>query len=180
MEELQCEDCGKVFTTKRTLQKHTKLEHGHEPEFSRKDVVLSDVLSREKILKGAVVGFLLAAVLIAGFVAFQELDSGSEDTVEITVVTCENCSYQQFRNTTGSIFEVTYREVPYDSVESQELIRKYDIGYVPAFIFDKEIQNRKNFTRINSTLKEFDDAYVLPDDRMPAAQRVSSGGFNPE
>lgn len=177
MGKLRCEECGKIFTNRRTLQKHAKLDHDHEVEFSRTDVELSDLFSGKKLLKGAAIGFLLTAVLIAGFVALQELDSDSEEAVEITVLTCENCSYQQFQNTTGAIFDVKYRELPYNSTEGEELIQRYDIGYIPAFIFDTEVEDRANFTRINSTLKNFDHAYVLPDGRMPAAQRVSSGGF---
>lgn len=116
-------------------------------------------------------GFLVTASVIGGYTVMD----GEDRAVGITVVSCENCSYSKFRETTGELFPTEYREVGYRSEEGQRLIQKYELNYIPGFIFDREVRDAENFTRIRSVLVEFDDAYVLPDRGIEAAQRVSDG-----
>lgn len=182
MSDFRCDECDKIFASKDGLRRHSRVEHDHEPSFTEvREIRLKELFSRDKLIRGFAAGFLLAAITLTIFAATQEsVSTTPEETpepVDITVLTCENCTYQEFRDTTDPLFETEYREVNYNSSEGRELIEKYSIGFIPAFIFDKDVENRANFTRINSTLRKFDDAYVLPDGRMPAAQRVSSGGF---
>lgn len=173
---LECRECGKVFKSRDALRKHARIEHRQEPDFVKpQGFSLSHLFDAEKAAKGLALGFVLAAVTFGLYASLF-----APQPVEVTVVTCDNCSYGEFRNTTGELFEVEYREVSYDSEEGQKLIERYGIGYVPAFIFDRSVSEKENFAKINSTLKEFEDTYVLPDGRMPAAQRVSSGGFELE
>ncbi|MFT4867572.1 MAG: hypothetical protein ACI9LV_000173 [Candidatus Nanohaloarchaea archaeon] len=171
-EEYRCSECGKIFGSGDTLLKHWDLEHGGiEQKNELAEFGIPETSLDRESAAGFAIGFLLTAALIGGFVYMQS----QEPAVDITVVTCENCSYGEFRNTTGELFKVNYHEVDYRSEEGQRLVEKYDLYYVPGFIFDREVENRENFTRIESVVVEFDDAYVLPDKGVTAAQRVSEG-----
>lgn len=192
MEEHRCSECGKEFSSNDTLEKHLKQEHNSvntEDDKEERDLKPN----REQVV-GAMLGFLLAALLITGFNYFQDADFETKDklpdikerinsqyddltepTVDITVVTCDNCSYSEFQDTTGGLMKTEYREVDYQSEEGQRLIERYELNYIPGFIFDKNVERAENFTRIESVVVEFDDAYVLPDKGVEAAQRESKG-----
>lgn len=169
----ECPECGKVFSSEEYLDKHIEVDHGGEilevPDESFEFKPDIEEIDR-KFLIGLATGLIVVLALIAGY-SYME----SMDRVEITVVTCESCDYSSFRQTTDELFNTNYREVDYQSEEGQQLIEKYDLFYVPGFIFEKEVENRENFTRIRAVLVEFEDAYVLPDKGNEAAQRMSEG-----
>ncbi|MFT4892686.1 MAG: hypothetical protein ACI8Z7_000468 [Candidatus Nanohaloarchaea archaeon] len=171
MEEHRCSECGKIFSEEELLERHIELEHGGNAGKEAVDKGRFSIsgISRENVF-GLILGVVLAVVLIAGFNYVN-----ADKPVEVTVVTCGNCSYSEFRDSTGELFDVEYREVNYSSSEGQRLIEKYDLYYVPGFIFEKEVEDRENFTRIKSVVVEFDESYVLPDKGVTAAQRVSDG-----
>jgi hypothetical protein len=95
--------------------------------------------------------------------------------VSITVVTCENCSYNRFTTATDRIFDASYREVDYQSEKGQQIMQKYDIRYVPGFVFSKNVEDAANYTGVAHQLVAFEDAYVLSDTGDEVAQRFSSG-----
>ncbi len=121
---------------------------------------------------GLVLGVLLTTAVFAGY-SYLSMERGVP--VEVTVVTCDNCSYQKFRDTTDRIFNAEYEEVDYRSDRGKELIQRYNLQYVPGFIFSKDIRESSNFTYVQSSLVEFEDAYVLSDEDNRAAQRFSQG-----
>lgn len=170
-EEYQCSECGKVFSSEELLEKHSEMEHGHPAIYEVKEFELPEIHFNRSQLTGFLLGFLLAFGLIGGYTVIDNMES----TVGITVVTCDNCSYSKFRQTTDQLMKTEYREVDYQSEEGQKLIQKYNLNYVPGFIFDKKLENAENFTEIKSVVVEFDDAYVLPDKGVEAAQRQSEG-----
>lgn len=197
MEEHRCGECGKNFGSLETLHEHQEMEHGDSVEENNEgapEIFEHLMFSREQLI-GAVLGFILAGFFITGinYVQAAEIDFNERmesdfreplsktykdmttPEIEITVVNCENCSYSRFRKETDELMKANYREVDYESDEGQRLIEKYDLYYVPGFIFDKEVEKTENFTRIESMLVEFDDAYVLPDKGFETAQRVSEG-----
>lgn len=171
MEEHRCSECGKAFSSDEMLEKHLDLEHGGKGHSTEKTSFDFSLPLDKKQLTGFMIGFMLTAALIGGY---TYLDN-REPTVGITVVTCDNCSYSEFRETTDEILKTDYREVNYKSEEGWELVEKYDLYYVPGFIFDKNVEKAENFTRIESIAVKFKDAYVLPDKGVEAAQRVSKG-----
>jgi hypothetical protein len=171
-EEYRCEECGKVFGSVDTLEKHSSTVHGSAANYSRVREFELPSFNRDFAL-GALTGILITALLVGGYSAVNNVDEAQ--TVGVTVVTCDNCSYQEFRETTGGLFDVSYTEVDYESQRGEELVEKYRLEYVPGFIFGEEIEEASNFTRVESTLVGFEHAYVLPAGEIEAAQRVSEG-----
>lgn len=173
-EKLRCGECGETFTSEEYLEEHYHVEHpGKTPSTdSGRDFGLPSF--EKNFRNGVLTGLLAAAALI---VAFQGYQAYSYNPVEVTVVTCDNCSYERFKGATERYFDVTYEEVDWDSNEGEEMIQRYNVNYIPAFIFEKDVEERKNFTRVRNALVEFEDAYVMSDQRNEAAQRFSKG-FN--
>ncbi|MBC5792581.1 MAG: hypothetical protein H8Z69_00935 [Nanohaloarchaea archaeon] len=121
---------------------------------------------------GLAFGVILSSmILVAGPTVLEE----SKISVPVTVVTCDNCSYGKFQNATDRMFNADYNEVNYESEKGQELTQKYELNYVPAFIFDRKVENAEAFNRVKPTLVEFEDAYVIPDAGVKVAQRLSEG-----
>lgn len=121
---------------------------------------------------GLIIGVIISSVAFVGMPMFLE---ESKLTVPVTVVTCDNCSYGKFQNATDRMFNTEYREVDYNSEEGQNLIEKYNINYVPAFIFDRKVEDAEALNRVEPTLVKFEDAYVIPDAGVKVAQRLSNG-----
>lgn len=184
-ERYECPECGKLFGSEETLEEHTELEHGSQlvmetPEMAEELEALKKALSRMKpgsgssFIYGFFAGALLVAAAVGGVNYWQSLDHRT--TVPVTVVTCDNCSYGRFQNATDRMFNARYTEVDYRTERGQELIQKYNLKYVPGFIFDrKQLEKAENFDRVRSVLVKFDDAYVVPDERTMVAQRLSEG-----
>ncbi|MFB6209005.1 MAG: C2H2-type zinc finger protein [Candidatus Nanohaloarchaea archaeon] len=169
----ECPECGKSFTSQKYLKKHIDAEHGGEalevPDENGIGMEFPDGEFALGVMTGVVVAVLLLGVYSVGG------DYLRSQPFEVTVVTCDSCNYSDFRKTTNELFNVKYRQVDYRSEKGQRLIEKYNLYYVPGFIFDKEVRNRENFTMVKSVLVEFEDAYVLPDKGNRAAQRMSRG-----
>lgn len=168
-DEQECSKCQKFFSTKDLLAEHLKREHSdYETPRNQRFLPTSKFFDRD-ILKGFIVGALLTCILIAGYSGLQ----GFSSTVEITVIGCDNCSYGEFRNSTDSILESpVYREIDYRSKEASDLINRFDVDYVPAFVFSEEVERSENFTRISAVMNKVGDSYVLH--RSPA-ERYSEG-----
>ena len=192
-EEHRCGECGKNFGSEDILEKHEEIEHDTYAKEKRNKNINDLKPDREQVI-GAFLGFLLAAFFISGvnYVQSAEFDVGdtvpnigenlgsyyddiTEPTVQITVVTCDNCSYSRFREETNSIMKADYREVDYRSEKGQKLVERYKLNHIPGFIFDSEVERAENFTEIESILVEFEDAYIIPDKGIEAAQRMSDG-----
>lgn len=177
-EKVECPECGKLFGSEETLEEHVNLEHDgksslEDKQFEFKVPSLGRYWNRSFGL-GLLTGVLLTATAFSGYIYWNSLDHSQEVTV--TVLTCDNCSYGKFRNATDRMFKTEYREVDFQSSEGQQLIQKYSLNHVPGFIFNgTQLERADNFTRVRNTLGEFEDAYVIPDDRVETAQRLSDG-----
>lgn len=173
-EQLECSRCGEKFTSEKYLREHYSTEHpGKEPRLeSASDFKLSEF--EKDFRSGVLTGLMIAAFAV---VAFQGYQSYTYNPVDVTVVTCENCSHERFKGATERYFDVRYEEVNWESSRGQELIEKYNANYIPLFVFEKDVESHRNFTRVRNALVEFEDAYVMSDQRNEAAQRFSKG-FN--
>lgn len=166
----RCKICQKRFSSEELLERHHEIKHQEELEIKELEPFsISDLIYERKAFFAA--SIILGLFLLAGLT----VQSMGESPVRITVVTCEECDYNEFRETTDPMIPTSYSEVMYNSSEGEKLINRYDLNYVPGFIFSKNIENTENFTRMRSVLVEFDDAYVLPDRGVRAAQRTSEG-----
>ncbi|MFB6190354.1 MAG: hypothetical protein ABEJ91_02170 [Candidatus Nanohaloarchaea archaeon] len=181
-EDYECPECGKHFGSAKTFQTHVDHEHSGELEMDAGSPMDLDTrrirqrvqenLNRSFAL-GLIIGLLIASTGFSGYIYWNSLDHRT--TVPVTVVTCDNCTWDRFKTATDRIFKTNYKEVDYQSERGQELIRKYNAKYIPMFIFDKKVEKAENFYRVESILVEFEDAYVLPDRSPRAAQRLSNG-----
>lgn len=167
-----CSECGENFTSELYLKEHFKAEHPGKEFKPAKEKALELPGFEKNFRNGVLTGFLAAAVLVLAFQGFQAYNY---NPVEVTVVTCDNCSYERFKGATDRYFETEYREVNWNSSRGQELVEKYDINYVPGFVFERDVEEAENFTRVRNALVEFEDAYVMSDQRNEAAQRFSKG-----
>lgn len=178
-ERFQCPECEKYFGSGETLREHARLEHsktvqivdesGRIGGFSK---AFNPYLNKSLAI-GLLLGIVISTTAFSGYTYWDSLDHRTP--VPITVVTCENCSYSKFENATDRMFNAHYEEVNYQSSQGQQLINKYDINYVPAFIFDKKAEKAGDFYKVKPILVEFKDAYVIPDRGDLVAQRYSEG-----
>ena len=177
-EKLECPECGKLFGEEETLEEHFELEHDSEPVIEEKGIEIEFPDFRKywnrSLSLGFLVGILMTAAAFSGFLYWDSMDHRQK--VPITVVTCDNCTYQQFRTATDRMFRAEYNEVDYDSEEGQRLIQKYNLKHIPGFIFDgPKLEKAENFTRVRNSVVSFEDAYVIPDEGAETAQRLSKG-----
>lgn len=179
-EDYHCPECRKVFGSEDTLETHAQREHGKRLEdmvFEKPGLdigsKLGHVLNRY-FAAGFLVGVILTATVMgAGFAYYLSMDERPQ--VPITVVTCEECEYEAFVTATDRMINAEYVEADYQSDQGQELIENYDIEYVPAFIFDKKVEETEAFDRLRQSLIEYDDGYKLMEDEVEVAQRMSEG-----
>lgn len=177
-EKFECPECGKLFGTEETFEEHVDLEHGGEVsvEENQFDIQLPDFGKywNRSFGIGFLVGILLTVSAFSGFLYWDSMDHRQK--VPVTVVTCDNCTYQQFRTATDRMFRAEYNEVDYDTEEGQELIERYNLQYVPGFIFEgSKLEQAENFTRVRNSLVSFEENYVIPDEGAETAQRLSKG-----
>lgn len=173
-QSVECPECGENFTEEKYLEEHFDVEHPDtELDLEQEQNLNLELPEFKKSFRnGVLLGVLLTAGVLAAFYGYQAY---SYDPVDVTVVSCENCTYERFKGATERYFDVRYEEVNYESERGQELIEKYGLSYVPGFIFEKEIEERSNFTRVRNALIENEDGYVMSDTRNEAAQRFSKG-----
>jgi hypothetical protein len=183
-ELVKCSACGDRFSSKELLKEHFRIEHSdltysgpanqsQQGELMQKfDSHVRPHLNTSFFL-GSIFGFLATIMLAHGYATYD--DFTGPEPVEVTVVTCDNCSYGSFQNATSRLFKTDYREVNYQSDEGQQLIDKYSLNYVPGFIFEKEVERRDNFSKIAVAVASFEDAYVVADKGNRVAQRLSQG-----
>lgn len=180
-ELFECSECGDHFSSEELLKEHFRLEHPDAvyngpavEQFSWKQV--KDAVRpylNVSFGTGFIIGVLLTSAIF-GLNAFLA-SSGGDVPVTVTVLTCDNCSYDRFQTRTDKMFNAKYREVDYQSEEGQRLIEKYNIRYIPGFIYNKKVEEAENFTRAKSSLVGFEDAYVLSDGEGEAARFLSKG-----
>lgn len=171
-EKFECSECGKVFGEKETLEEHYQLEHENSLR-NRFPAPISRKCLNKSLGIGLLLGVVLSSAAFSGYLYWDSMDHRTE--VPVTVVTCDECEWDKFQKTTDRIFRASYREVDYQSEEGQELIDKYNLKYVPGFIFDRKLEQAGNFSKAEPMLVKSDDAYVLPDEGIKAAQRLSNG-----
>lgn len=178
----KCSECGKIFGSEDTFEEHSMLEHQGEAETESAESwrLMFDSLKsagkklRSSFMGGFLIGLIIASAAFSGYIYYDSIDKRTD--VPVTVVTCESCEYEKFRDATDRMFKASYTEVDYRSEEGQRLIEKYDLKYVPGFIFDrKKLEKAENFTAVEPTLVKNEDAYVIPDEGVEVAQRLSTG-----
>lgn len=175
-DRVSCPKCGEVHSSWDSLEEHYTVEHDGELEANTKDKKVFSSLKSFltghdlKFLAGVFVGSFITAMI---FVAPAHLDQ--QEPVKVTVVSCEGCDYERFVNVTDRQFDVQYVELDYQSDRGMRKIEKYNRSYVPAFIFDRSVEDRENFTSIRNSVVEYEDAYVLSDRGVEVAQRFSTG-----
>jgi len=125
---------------------------------------------------GLLIGVFLTSTAFSGYMYWDSLDHRT--SVPVSVVTCDSCEYDRFREATDKMLKTEYREVDYQSERGQALVEKYGLKYIPGFIFDREqLEKAENFSSMQSTLATAEDAYVIPDEGMEVAQRLSKGEY---
>ena len=183
-ELVKCSECGDRFGSSELLKEHFQIEHsdskysGPANQNQQRELMQkfnSDIRPHfnTSFFLGSIFGFIATIMLAQGYATYDDI-TGPEP-VGVTVVTCDNCSYGRFQNATDRLFKAEYREVDYQSEEGQALVEKYSLNYVPGFIFDKEVEQRANFSSIAVSVATFDDAYVISDTDIRVAQRLSTG-----
>lgn len=177
-EDIECSECGRLFGSKKIFKKHSEFEHDGEAEIVRdKDLELpKPSFLGKRFFAGFLVGVLLTgSIAAAGFYFMDEVVQ--PEPVEVTVLTCENCDHSDFINANDRLMESEYRTVDYQSEEGQQLLDKYGIRYVPGFIFSKNVERQPVFPRINASLIEREDGYILSDvEDNNVAQRMTQNG----
>lgn len=175
----ECPECGKIFGSEETLKEHAEREHGIKGvSMEQSESVLPDLKNIRQYLNvslglGFLIGIVLTSAVFSGYLYWDSLDHRTE--VPITVVTCDDCEYDRFVDSTDRMFRADYREVDYQSEEGQELIERYGLNYVPGFIFDSKVTEAEQYYKVEPTLVEVEDAYVIPDRGVEVAQRLSEG-----
>jgi len=176
-EKFECPDCGKVFGDEDTIREHLDVEHDGELNLEKpgKNFQMPDFSSylNKSFALGLILGLIVSGAGFGGYMYWQSMDHRTE--VPITVVTCDTCDYQKFRNATDKMFKAKYKEVDYQSEKGQNLIQKYNLKYVPGFILDRKVEEAEAFDRVKNTLVDSRDAYVIPDRGLRVAQRLSEG-----
>lgn len=177
-ESFECSKCGEAFDSKEELKSHR--EEIHSTSLDDLTEKLNDKISgfrsnlNRSFALGLMAGILITSGVFSGFLYLNSLDYAT--TVPVTVVTCDSCEYDRFREATDRMFKTEYREVNYQSEEGQELIREHGLIYVPGFIFEgTQLEKAENFTSVESTLVKSGEDYVIPDAGIEVAQRLSSG-----
>lgn len=177
-EFFKCSECGGLFDSEELLKDHFDVKHSNTTykgpaveETSWKDHLkkIKPYLNTSLGL-GFVLGVLFTAAVLGGVAAYDSFRG--PEPVDVTVVTCEDCNYDRFKNATDRIFKVNYNEVNYQTSEGQDLVERYGLEHVPGFILDKNVENHENFTQIRSNVVNIEDSYVLD---VEAAQRFSDG-----
>lgn len=178
----KCSECGKLFGSEDTFREHSELEHQGEAEIESAEtwkIMFSRFKSAGNSLSssfagGLLVGLIIASAAFSGYIYWDSMDHRT--TVPVTVLTCDSCEYDKFKDATDRMFKAQYREVDYQSDEGQQLIQKHNLKYVPGFIFDAgQLEKAENFTSVKPTLVESQDGYVIPDEGVEVAQRLSKG-----
>ncbi len=181
-ERYQCPLCEKYFGSEETFSEHARIEHDTEAVDMEEDDPLLDVNGlmakirynfNRSFLLGLVLGLVVSGAAFSGYTYWESLDHRVE--VPVTVVTCDDCSYGEFQNATDRLFNAEYRQVDYQSSEGQELVEKYDLQYIPAFIFDPQVKEAEDFYKVEPVMIEYEDAYVILDRGNLVAQRLSEG-----
>lgn len=178
-DRFECSECGKVFGEKGTLKEHLDIEHSSGSVTAAKETIIEHISGFRKYFNrsfglGLILGIFIASTAFSGYIYWDSLDHRT--TVPITVVTCDSCEYDRFKDATDRMFKTEYREVDYQSEEGQRLIREHNLKYIPGFLFDREqLEKAENFTSVKPTLIESEDFYVIPDEGVEVAQRLSTG-----
>ena len=177
-ESFKCAKCGEAFDSKEELKSHRKDDHSRDLDDFRESLKNRFTALRSNLDRsfgmGLVAGIVITSALFSGFLYLDSLDFAT--TVPITVVTCDSCEYDRFREATDRMFKTEYREVDYQSEEGQQLIEEHGLMYVPGFIFKgSQLEKAENFTSVESTLVKSGKDYVIPDRGLEVAQRLSTG-----
>ena len=176
-ENLECAECGEHLGNEELLREHYHLEHkGKRPRSVKPSHPEYRKFFSKHFNSSTAVGFLLGIMLtssaIAGGIYVQDY---LEEEITVTVVTCENCTYERFKSRTDRMMVTDYKEVDYQSKKGEELIQRYNLTYVPGFIIEKDVEEHENFTQIRNSVIKYDSSYVIRDKRSKVAQRFSEG-----
>jgi protein-disulfide isomerase len=134
-----------------------------------------------------VAAIVLAIALIASvFTGFNikditggtTLDVSREPDIQLTVVNdpdCTACDDSQIIEVTQTeIFpSAVIKKVDYDSKEGKELIEKYDITMLPAYLFNSDVKDAANFPQLQNVLIDKGDMYMIDPSASGAAKALN-------
>ncbi|MDP8221861.1 MAG: hypothetical protein P9L99_00760 [Candidatus Lernaella stagnicola] len=85
-----------------------------------------------------------------------------EHTVVVAGNAVDQSRVEEVLNQTRALYpNVKINKVKSDSALGKKLIAKYNLRMLPAFIFPKEVKDRKNFQALQQHLLELEDGYIL-------------------
>jgi len=168
------------FEAKKDLDGHKHSKNGSSLS-KVKEIINNHFLELRKYLNvsfsiGLILGFLITSTVFSSYLYWNSIDHRT--TVPVSVVTCNSCDYEKFRDATNRMVKTEYNEIDYQSEKGRELIQKHNLKYIPGFLFNaKQLQKAENFSSIEPTLVKSDNAYVIPDEGIEVAQRLSDGKY---
>ncbi|MEA3429711.1 MAG: hypothetical protein U9R08_00400 [Nanoarchaeota archaeon] len=154
-------------------------------EFSKKEESKEAKNYNEKTKKGstslwAIVGILVIALALSIFTSgFRDWGFGSDsptsavvavDAIEAGDLTftilndaeCTECDTQNVKQVTEQLFpEVKIIEVEYDSDEGREIYDKYQLQYLPAYLFSADVEQHASYQQVGPALISVEDKFLI-------------------
>ncbi len=108
--------------------------------------------------------------------------AGDDDSADTGVKAAQNITHYIITNdspfnnldkavaATKKLFpKIDIRRIDYDSKEGQEMVKKYRIKYIPAYLFSENVVRHSNFEQIKNIVTKRFDAYLLRYDVMKSS-----------
>ncbi|MBW3003895.1 hypothetical protein KY337_04990 [Candidatus Woesearchaeota archaeon] len=156
-----------------------------EPEKKPKEPKYHEKTKKGSIGLWAIVGVLVVALALSVFTAgFRDWSFGGND-VEVTgaatdVVatetgeagdltftvlndnTCEECDPTRIVQTTEQLFPgIKIVEVDFNTKEGKALYEKYELKYLPAYLFTDNVAEHESYAQVQAALINVDDVYMI-------------------
>jgi len=85
--------------------------------------------------------------------------------IEFTVLNdknCASCDTANIVSVTEQLFKgLVVKEVDYNTAEGKDLVKKFGITILPAYIFDANVANGESFARVAGALIKQGDSYII-------------------
>ena len=86
-------------------------------------------------------------------------------SINISIITSENCALcdtNRMKNTLSQLYPGSnFKVLDISDSEAKKLISRLNIGSLPAYIFDKGVEETKRFESVKSTLSELNGLYLM-------------------
>ncbi|MCD6557416.1 MAG: hypothetical protein J7K31_00070 [Candidatus Aenigmarchaeota archaeon] len=110
---------------------------------------------------------LLGVALVIGFFLGQQYSAGiiTSSHLEMTVITsksCDTCDTTRTIEITKRLFNgIKVKELEYETPQGKKLVEDLDIKLLPAYVFNKAVEEEDNFTNIRNALKKKGNYYYI-------------------